>query len=108
MLIEMLENILPLKNLGPSEIEGPGLKLFSLMVNPCLWPRIISRFPTPDVMQRVSAISYRAGVANQSIAIYRDRSIFKRLAVDRGWFYAYVKVCRTTISTQRIFLSKVN
>jgi len=25
MLIEMLENILPLKNLGPSEIEGLGL-----------------------------------------------------------------------------------
>jgi len=30
----------------------------------------------------------KPGVPNQSIAIYR--SIFKWLAVDRGWFYACI------------------
>jgi len=46
-------------------------------------------------MQNASAT---AGVPNLSIAIYQ--SIFKCLAVDRGWFYACIRVCRTTISTK--------
>jgi len=38
---------------------------------------------SPGMASRLS-LSSTAGVPNQSIAIYR--SIFKCLAVDRGWF----------------------